>query len=72
MNHEADIEFSRVTTSTDIGVTDCHRNNVKMYVITICTQCIMPHVMGAHTVPPQQTIPIQCWCCVNNMHCCPY
>ena len=72
MNHEADVEFSRVTTSTDIGVTDYHRSSVEMYVITICTQCMMPHVMGAHAVPPQQTIPIQCWCCVNNTHCCPY
>ena len=30
MNHEADVEFNRVTAATDIGVTDYHRDNVEM------------------------------------------
>ena len=68
MNHEADVEFHRVTTVTDVDVTDYHRYSVEVYVVMICSQCVMPHVMGAHAVPPQQTIPIRCWCCDYYTH----
>ena len=44
MNHEANVEFHRVTTVTDVEVTDYHQNNVEVYVVTICSQCVMPHV----------------------------
>ena len=60
MNHEADVEFHRVTTVTDVAVTDYHQNNVEVYVVMICSQSVMPHVIGAIAVPPQQTIPIRC------------
>ena len=72
MNHEAYVEFHRVTTVTDVDVTDYHRNSVEVYVITICSQCVMPHVTGAHVVPPQQTIPIKCWHCDYYTHNCPF
>ena len=52
MNHEADVEYHTVMTVTDVAVTDYHRNNAEVYVV------MMPHVIGAHAVPPQQTIPI--------------
>ena len=68
MNHEADVEFHRVTTVTDVAVTDYHQNSVKVYVVTICSQCVMPYVIGVHAVPPQQTIPIRCWCCDYSTH----
>ena len=71
-NHEADVEFHRVTTVTDVEVTDYHRNNVKVYVVMICSQCVMPHVTGAHAVPPQQAIPIRCWCCDYHTHYHPF
>ena len=44
MKHEANVEFHRVTTVTDVEVTDYHRNNVEVYVVMICSQCVMPHV----------------------------
>ena len=44
MNHEANVEFHRVTTVTDVEVTDYHQNNVEVYVVMICSQCVMPHV----------------------------
>ena len=68
MNHESDVEFHRVTTVTDVAVTDYHRNNVEVYVVTICSQCVMPHVIGVHAAPPQQTIPIRCWSCEHYTH----
>ena len=60
MNHDADVQFHRVTTVTDVEVNDYHRNNVEVHVITICSQCVMPHVMGAHAMLLQQTVPIRC------------
>ena len=65
MNHEADVECHRVTTVTDVEVTDYHRNNVEVYVVMICSQCVMPHVTGAHAVPPQQAIPVRCCRCYH-------
>ena len=72
MNHETDVEFNRVTTVADVGLTDYHRNNIEIHVIAICTQCVMLHVTGAHAVPPQQAIPIRCWCCEYNTHYHPF
>ena len=34
MKHDADVEFSRVTTVTDM---DYHQNNIEVYVIMICS-----------------------------------
>ena len=48
MNHDTDVEFHRVTTVTDVEVTDYYQNNVEVYVVMICSQCVMPHVTGAH------------------------
>ena len=45
MNHETGVEFHRVTTVTDVEVTDYHRNNIEGYVITICSLCVMSHVI---------------------------
>ena len=72
MNHEADVEFHRVTKITDIEVTDYHQNNVEAHVVTICSQCVMPHVTGVHAVPLQQAIPIRCWCCDYYTHYSPF
>ena len=50
MNHEADVEIHRVMTATDVAVTDYHQNNVEVYVVMICSQCVMPHVIGAESI----------------------
>ena len=70
-NHEADVEFHRVITVTDVEVTNYHRN-VKVHVVMICSQCVMPHVTGAHAMPLQQAIPITCWCCDYHSHYHPF
>ena len=45
-NHEADVEFNRITAVTDIAADDYHRDNIEVYIITICSQCVTPHVTG--------------------------
>ena len=72
INHEADVESHRVTTVIDVDITDYHRNSVEVYVVMINSQCVMPHVIGAHAVPPHQTIPIRCWCCDYYTHYFPF
>ena len=72
MNHDADVEFHRVTTVTDVEVNDYHQNNVGVHVITICSQCVMPHVTGAHAMSPQQTVHIRCQCCDYYTHYHPF
>ena len=42
-NHDADVEFNRITAVTDIAADDYHRDNIEVYIITICSQCVTPH-----------------------------
>ena len=56
MNHDADFEFNRITAVTDIAADDYHRDNIEVYIITICSQCVTPHVIGACVLPVQQSI----------------
>ena len=67
-NHDADVEFNRITAVTDIAADDYLRNNIEVYIITICSQCVTPHIIGAHVLPVQQSIPITCWCCDQHSH----
>ena len=67
-NHDADVEFNRITAVTDIAADDYHRDNIEVYIITICSQCVTPHIIGAHVLPVQQSIPIRCWCCGQHSH----
>ena len=71
-NHDADVEFNRITAVTDIAADDYHRDNIEVYIITICSQCVTPHVIGAHVLQVQQSIPIRCWCCDQQSHFCQF
>ena len=51
-NHNADVEFNRITAVTDIAADDYHRDNIEVYIITICSQCVTPHVIGARFTSP--------------------
>ena len=42
MNHDADVEFNRITAVTDIAADDYHRDNIEVYIITICSQVCDP------------------------------
>ena len=70
VNHDADVEFNRITTVTDIAADDYHGDNIEVYIVTICSQCVTPppHVIGAHVLPVQQSIPVRCWCCDQHTH----
>ena len=52
-NHDADVEFNRMTAVTDIAANDYHRDNIEVYIITIYGQCVTSHVIGAHVLPVQ-------------------
>ena len=71
-NHDAHVEFNRITAVTDIAADDYHRDNIEVYTITICSQCVTPHVIGAHVLPVQQSIPMRCWCCDQHSHFCQF
>ena len=71
-NHDADVEFNRITAVTDIAADDYHRDNIEVYIITICSQCVTPHVTGAHVLPVQQSIPVRCWCCDQQSYFCQF
>ena len=67
-NHNANVEFNRITAVTDLAANDYHGDNIEVYIITICSQCVTPHVIGAHVLPVQQSVSIRCWCCDQHSH----
>ena len=71
-NHDADVEFNRITAVTDIAADDYHRDNIEVYIIAICSQCVTPDVIGAHVLSVQQSVPVRCWCCDQHSHFCQF
>ena len=69
--HRADVEFSRVEAYTNVSAGGPPgRNVVESYLVTICAQCIKPHVIGTYVLAIQQPIPVKCWCCGQFSHFC--
>ena len=68
-SHRADVEFSRVVAYTNVSAGGPPgRNVVETYMVTICAQCIKPHVIGTYVLPIQQPVPVKCWCCGQFSH----
>ena len=59
--HRADVELSRVVAYTNVSAgVPSGGNVVETYMVTICAQCIKPHVIGTYVLTIQQPIPVKC------------